>query len=157
MAREDGVRWHSDLVTVRLLPYARIWQERSSSTSAPMGVPYSNKSGVREDAGLTQLELRTSGELWVLRDHGQGTSRASHTIMSVGHPFAQVSRCFRNHKLSGSSVDGLFLLRVKENTSWLNLSTPLLASRERQANLPILATLEREWRGRRDSNPRPLP
>jgi hypothetical protein len=49
-----------------------ILQERSSSTSAPMGVPYSDKSGVREDAGLTELELRAAGELWVLRDHGQG-------------------------------------------------------------------------------------
>ena len=76
---------------------AGISQERSSSTSAPMGVPYSNKSGVREDAGLTELELRTSGELWVcevtVKAHGGQVIQR----MSIGHPFAQVSRCFRNH------------------------------------------------------------
>jgi hypothetical protein len=56
-----------------------------------MGLPYSNKSDVREDAGLTELELRTSGELWVLRDHGQGTSRASHTI-NVGWSSIRASK-----------------------------------------------------------------
>ena len=86
-----------------------------------MGVPYSNKTGVREDAGLTELELRTYGELWVLRDHGQGTWRARHTI-NVDWSSIRASKPLlpQNHKLSGSSVDGLLLLRVKEDTSSLN-------------------------------------
>jgi hypothetical protein len=80
MAREDGVR--GTRIAFRF-GYC-IWQEyRKSDRQARarrVGVPYSNKTGVREDAGLTELELRTYGELWVLRDHGQGTWRARHTI-----------------------------------------------------------------------------
>ncbi len=60
---------------------------------------YSNKSGLREGAGVTEIELRTCGELWVLRDHVKAHGGQVIEEMPVGIHSRKEAAASRNHKL----------------------------------------------------------
>jgi hypothetical protein len=60
---------------------------------------YSNKSGLREGAGVTEIELCTCGELWVLRDHVKAHGGQVIQEMPVGIHSRKEAAASRNHKL----------------------------------------------------------